>query len=172
MTSASSWQNSVSLCPASFCSSRPNLPVSPGISWLLTFVLIVPGGTYFLQFSIGILSPKNHQQEPTCQRRRGKRCRFNCWVGKIPWRRKWQFSPIFLPGKFHGERSLVGYCLWEHRELDMTECVGTYMQRPPLIAIIVAWTPVSLYWEKASVSYWYSISPLIREYRHHFWVSP
>jgi len=32
----------------------------------------------------------------------------NPWIGKIPWRRKWQPTPVFLPGKFHGERSLVG----------------------------------------------------------------
>ena len=31
------------------------------------------------------------------------------WVGKIPWRREWQTSPVFLPGKFYGRRSLVGY---------------------------------------------------------------
>jgi len=35
--------------------------------------------------------------------------RFNPWVGKIPWRRKWQPIPVFLPGKSHGQRSLVGY---------------------------------------------------------------
>ena len=35
--------------------------------------------------------------------------RFNPWVGKIPWRRKWQAIPVFLPGKSHGWRSLVGY---------------------------------------------------------------
>ena len=34
---------------------------------------------------------------------------FNPWVGKIPWRRKWQPIPVFLPGKFHGRRSLAGY---------------------------------------------------------------
>ena len=37
------------------------------------------------------------------------RPRFNPWVGKIPWRRKWQPSPVFLPGESHGGRSLVGY---------------------------------------------------------------
>ena len=37
MTSAFSWQNSISLCPASFCTPRPNLPVTPGVSWLPTF---------------------------------------------------------------------------------------------------------------------------------------
>ena len=35
------------------------------------------------------------------------RHRFNPWVGKIPWRRKWQPTPLFLPGEFHGQRSLV-----------------------------------------------------------------
>ena len=39
----------------------------------------------------------------------------------IPWRRKWQPTPVFLPGKFHGLRSLVGYSPWGHKELDMTE---------------------------------------------------
>ena len=34
---------------------------------------------------------------------------------------EWQPTPVFLPGKFHGQRSLVGYNLWDHRELDMTE---------------------------------------------------
>ena len=33
-------------------------------------------------------------------------------VGKIPWRRKWKATPVFLPGKFHGQRSLEGYSLW------------------------------------------------------------
>ncbi len=38
-----------------------------------------------------------------------KRCRFDPWVGKIPWRRKWQPTPVLLPGESHGWRSLVGY---------------------------------------------------------------
>ena len=37
------------------------------------------------------------------------RCRFNPWVGKIPWRRKWQPTPVFLPRKSHGQESLEGY---------------------------------------------------------------
>ena len=37
------------------------------------------------------------------------------WVVKIPWRRKWQPTPVFLPGKSHGRRSLVGYCPWGRR---------------------------------------------------------
>ena len=48
-------------------------------------------------------------KEPTCQCRRLKRHRFNPWVRKIPWSGKWQHTPVFLPGKFHGQRSLAGY---------------------------------------------------------------
>ena len=46
---------------------------------------------------------------------------FNPWVGKIPWRRKWQPPPVPLPGKSHGQRSLAGYRPWCHKELDVTE---------------------------------------------------
>ena len=42
------------------------------------------------------------------------------WVGKIPWRKQ-QPTPVLLPGKSHGQRSLVGYSSWGHKELDMTE---------------------------------------------------
>ena len=43
------------------------------------------------------------------------------YFGKIPWRRKWQPTPVLLPGKFHGWRSLVGYSPWDHKESDRTE---------------------------------------------------
>ena len=42
-------------------------------------------------------------------------------VRKIPWRRKWQPTPVFLPGKSHGQKSLAGYCPWGHKESDATE---------------------------------------------------
>ena len=45
---------------------------------------------------------------------------FDPWVGKIPWRRKWQSTPVFLPGNSHGQRSLAGYSLWRCKELDTT----------------------------------------------------
>ena len=53
-------------------------------------------------------------KESTCQCRRCKKCGFNpwMWVGKTPWSRKWQLDPVFLPGKFHGQRRLVGYSPW------------------------------------------------------------
>ena len=46
---------------------------------------------------------------------------FNSWVGKISWRREWLPTPVFLPGESYGERSLVGYSPWGHKELDTTE---------------------------------------------------
>ena len=41
---------------------------------------------------------------------------FNPWVGKIPWRREWQPTSVFLPGESHGQRRLVGYSPWGHKE--------------------------------------------------------
>jgi len=49
-----------------------------------------------------------------------KRHQFDPWVGKIPWRRKWQPTPVFLPRKSHGQRSLAGYSPWGHKELGTT----------------------------------------------------
>ena len=60
-------------------------------------------------------------KESACQRRRCKRCRLNPRVEKIPWRRKWQPTPVLLPGEFHGQRSLVDYSPWGHNESDRTE---------------------------------------------------
>ena len=50
-----------------------------------------------------------------------KRCRFDPWVGKIPWRRAWQPTPVFLPEKCHGQSSLAGYSPRCHKESDVTE---------------------------------------------------
>ena len=58
---------------------------------------------------------KNHP----CKRCRT--CRFDPWVRKIPCRRKWQPTPVFLPGKFHGQRRLEGFSSWARKESDMTE---------------------------------------------------
>jgi len=46
---------------------------------------------------------------------------FNLWAGKIPWRRKWQPTPVFLPGEYHEQRSLVGYSPWDCKESDTTK---------------------------------------------------
>ena len=56
-------------------------------------------------------------KESTCLCRRP---RFDPWVGKIPWRREWQPTLVFLPGECHGQRSLAGYSPWGRGELDAT----------------------------------------------------
>ena len=55
-------------------------------------------------------------RESTCQCKRHRRHVFDPWVGKMPWRREWLLTPIFLPGKSHGQRNLVGYGPWGRRE--------------------------------------------------------
>ena len=54
----------------------------------------------------------SYGKESACQHRWLRRCGFDPWVGKIPWRRKWQPSLVSLPEKSHGHRSLVGYSPW------------------------------------------------------------
>ena len=56
-------------------------------------------------------------KESSCQCRRHRRYESDPWVRKIPWRRKWQPTPVFLPGESHG----VGYSPWGHQQSDMTE---------------------------------------------------
>ena len=53
-------------------------------------------------------------KQPACQRRR---CGFDLWVKKIPWRRKWQPTPAFLSGKSHGRRSVAGYSPWSPKRV-------------------------------------------------------
>ena len=66
-------------------------------------------------------------KESSCQCRRHRRCRFDPWVGKIPWRRKWQPSPVLLLGKSHGQRSLAVYSPWGREESDTTEQLSTHI---------------------------------------------
>ena len=56
---------------------------------------------------------------------------FDLWIGKIPWRRKWQPSPVFLLGELRGQRSLGGYSSWGHKELDTTESLNNTETPPP-----------------------------------------
>ena len=72
------------------------------LKWLLIALRDFPGGS--------------DSKESACIR-----TRFHPWVGKIPWKRKWQPTPVFLPGKSYGQRSLMGYNPWSHKELDMSE---------------------------------------------------
>ena len=48
--------------------------------------------------------------------------------GRFPWRREWLPTPGFLPGEFHGQRSLVGYSPWGHKESDTTEPLSHFQK--------------------------------------------
>ena len=62
-------------------------------------------------------------KESICQCRRCRRHRFDSWLGKIPWRRKWQPTSVFLPRRSCVQRCLEGYSLWGHKESNSTQHV-------------------------------------------------
>ena len=86
-----------------------NVYVQNKWSWTLTFYIGIPRW----------LSGK--ESAPQC--RIYKRCRFNPWVRKISWSRKWQSILVFLPGKSHGQRSRACYSLSGSEKSDTTDCV-------------------------------------------------
>ena len=63
--------------------------------------------------------------------RRCRRCGFDPWVGKIPWRRKWQPIPVLLPGESHAGRSLAGYSPWDHRRVGHDLATEQQQHSPP-----------------------------------------
>ena len=65
-------------------------------------------------------------KESACRWRRWKRHWFNFWVGKLPWRRAWQSTTLFLPEELDGQRSLADYSPWGCKELDTTEGLSTF----------------------------------------------
>ena len=70
-------------------------------------------------------------KETTCQCERCRRYGLLLWVRKIPWRRKWQPTPVFLPGKPHGQGSLVGYSPWSRKSWTRLSDSSTKSFRPP-----------------------------------------
>ena len=81
---------------------------------------VFPGG------SASLVAQRIHLQYRRC-----RRCWFNPWFGKIPWRRTWQPTLVFLPGKSHEQRRLVGYSLQGHRESNMTEVTECMDSKSP-----------------------------------------
>ena len=73
---------------------------------------------YFEFLSLWLRQLKNL---PTMQETQWKRPSFDSWIRKIPWRREWQPTPVFLPGKSNGQRSLVAYSPWGCKESDRAE---------------------------------------------------
>ena len=76
-------------------------------------------------FNMGLLSGAS-DKESACQCKRFKRGWINPWIGKILWGRKWHPTPVFLPEKFQGQRSLVGYSPWGYKELNLTKQLETH----------------------------------------------
>ena len=103
----------------------------------------------------------------------GRRPRFDPWLGKIPWRRKWQPTPVLLPGKSHGRRSLVGYSSWSCKELDTTErlCFSLYqlcnknllvfLSREKLSSFLLPFSPMCLLY------FHLTLLPHSQHYRQH-----
>ena len=81
-----------------------------------------------LCYTVGL--PRWHSGKESAYRcRRHKRHGFDPWVRKNPWSRKQQPALVFLPGKFHGQRSLVDYSPWGRKELDTTEFTFTFQNQ-------------------------------------------
>ena len=84
-----------------------------------------------------VISVGTSGEESSCKQRR---CRFDPWVRKIPWSRKWHPTPVFLLGKFYEQRSLVGFSLWGHQESDTIEQVDTYTQlRQDMVELVCSY---------------------------------
>ena len=81
-------------------------------------------------------------EETACQYRRH---RFNPWIRKIPWRRKWRPTAVFLPGKSQGQRSLEGYSPRGRKESDTTEHTRRHR--------VTCWMQRSHRWPRADCSY-------------------
>ena len=104
------------MCPAPIQS--PCLPVT---SLNLVYLLAFHSSFTSIFASLRGFPGGVRNKDPASQGRRYKRWGFDPWVGKIPWRRAWQPTPVFLPGESHGQRSLAGYSPRGHKGLDTTE---------------------------------------------------
>ena len=97
-------------------------------------------------------------KEFACQCRRHG---FDPWVRKTSWRRKWQLTPVFLPGKSHGQRNLAGYSPRGRKDLDMTEQLNNNKQT--FIKRNFSWSTLRLPWShvcvgKDRIKPWFSVS--------------
>ena len=105
------------------CSISPQAPSRAQRVSLMARWESSPGwGRWSLAISYFTIHPRwLSGKASTCQCTRHKRWGFDPWGQKIPWRRKWQPTPVFLPGKSHGQRSIMGYSPWGCKESDTTE---------------------------------------------------
>ena len=98
---------------------------TPLFRWHLHFIVI------HVDSYKGCRLPRWHRgKESACQSRRWKRQEFDPWVAKIPWRRKWEPTPVSLLGRFHGPRNLVVCSPWGCKELDTHTHTHTHTHTP------------------------------------------
>ena len=98
-TSGNSWHSPISWIQIFFCHSRSSDTMTTGSTFSLT-----PNPLSSFKVTSALIHGLPRwlsDKESSCQCRRPRRCRLDPWVGKIPWRRKWQPTPAFLPGKSH-----------------------------------------------------------------------
>ena len=96
-----------SLMGALGCLGFGSCPLQRGVQWLWCTGLVArwhPGYSWIRDWT-----HRSSGEDSACQCRRCKRHGFNPWVGKTPWRRVWQPTPVFFPGESHGQMSLAGY---------------------------------------------------------------
>ena len=105
--------------PQSFPRSCPSLSPFLGFPWHLSHRIMFICGHGEAEDNVLFNSVWGLSRQRIHLQRRSHR--FNPWVGKIPWRRKWQPPPVFVSGKSSGQRSLVGSSPWDHKESDTTE---------------------------------------------------
>ena len=90
-----------------------------GLKTVITYVIVNTVFQISTVYRLGF--PRGTSGKEPTTNSEVKRHGFESWVEKIPWRRKWEPTLVFLPGKSHGQRSLAGYCPWGRKESDMTE---------------------------------------------------
>ena len=100
---------------------KPGVLHSMGLqnqTWLRDWATIIFLNELINTWELRMGLPRFSDKESPCQCRI---CGFHPWVKKISWRRKWQPTPVFLPGKSHVQRNSVGYTPWGQKELDTTK---------------------------------------------------
>ena len=96
----------------------------------MTWELVSPEQSFRLStFTVDGFPGGTGGKEPACQCKRHERYGFHPWVWKIPWRRAWQLTPVFLPGESHGQRSLMGYSPWGHTWIYVLILISTILSR-------------------------------------------
>ena len=78
-------------------------------------------GKIFMDYGVTCFPGGTSGKESTCHAVVARNTGLTSGLGRFPWSRKWPSIPVFLPGKFHGQRSLAGYSSWGRKESDTTE---------------------------------------------------